>query len=453
MAAPLTLAQALRLAPGEVVAFTGGGGKTSAMFRLAAELAQQQRRVLTTTSTRISIDQLKLSPAHVIFDPARQQLADILPALEAAVAQHGQVLLAGPGGIAVGKSIGIEPHVIDELAQSGRFDAILVEADGAKMRPFKAPAPHEPVIPATASLVVTVVGLDIIGQPLTDEAVHRAGLISQLSGLPLNASITGQTVADILAHPTGGTKNAPPHARIIPLLNKAETPAAQTVACQIADILLRQPRIEAVVIGSMRQENAPIQEVRGRVAAVILAAGGSSRFGSPKQLARWQETTFIERAVEVALAAPVEPVVVVLGANAAACRAALGQRPVEIVVNPAWAEGQSGSLRAGLAVLPPQVSAAVFLPVDQPGLTPAVITALIERHRQTLAPVIWPEYEGQRGNPVLFDRALFGQLAAVSGDTGGRPVLLAHQSQAERVTVTNRHILIDIDRPEEWPEG
>jgi molybdenum cofactor cytidylyltransferase len=451
MGRPLTLAQALRLAPGEVVAFTGGGGKTSAMFRLAAELAPHNR-VLTTTSTRIFAAQIKQSPAHVIFDPVRQQLVDILPDLEWALTQHGQVLLVGPVDAASGKAFGIEPQFIDELAQSGRFDAILVEANGSRMRPFKAPAAHEPVIPASTSLVVPVVGLDIVGQPLTDEAVHRAALVSQLSGLPLNAPITGQTVAGVLAHPAGGAKGAPPNARIVPLLNKAETPAARAVARQIADILLRQPRIDAVVIGSMWQQAAPIEEVRGQMAAIILAAGGSSRYGSPKQLACWQDTTFIERAADVALAAPVGPVVVVLGAHAAECRAALGRRPVTVVDNPHWAEGQSSSIRVGLAALPPQVSAAIFLLVDQPGLTPEVITALIERHRHTLAPVIWPEYEGRRGNPVLFDRALFGQLSAITGDVGGRPVLRAHQARGEGVPVSNRHILIDIDRPEDLPE-
>ena len=80
-------------------------------------------------------------------------------------------------------------------------------------------------------------------------------------------------------------------------------------------------------------------------------------------------------------------------------------------------------------------------------MTPEIINALIQRHRQTLAPVIWPEFEGKRGNPVLFDRSLFTQLAQVSGDTGGKPVLLAYQNQAERVVVANNAVLLDIDSP------
>jgi molybdenum cofactor cytidylyltransferase len=96
------------------------------------------------------------------------------------------------------------------------------------------------------------------------------------------------------------------------------------------------------------------------------------------------------------------------------------------------------------------VSAALFPLADQPGVTSAVIDALIERHRSTLAPVIWPEHGGRRGNPVLFDRVTFPQLMRLTGDTGGRPVLQAHDAQAERVPVSDPGVLFDIDTPEDY---
>ncbi|MBN1995611.1 MAG: nucleotidyltransferase family protein [Anaerolineae bacterium] len=191
------------------------------------------------------------------------------------------------------------------------------------------------------------------------------------------------------------------------------------------------------------------EETFSRTAAIILAAGGSTRFGAPKQLARWGRQTFIERVADVALASLAQPVVVVVGAEIDQCRAALANRPVQVVVNKNWAGGQSTSMQAGLAVLPPNVNGVIFLLVDQPGVTPDVLDALIERHRQTLAPVVWPEFAGQRGNPVLFDRSLFDQLRQINGDVGGRPLLRAYQAQAERVAVTNRAVLQDFDRPED----
>ncbi|MDX1520981.1 MAG: nucleotidyltransferase family protein, partial [Anaerolineae bacterium] len=190
--------------------------------------------------------------------------------------------------------------------------------------------------------------------------------------------------------------------------------------------------------------------VVGRTAVIILAAGGSERFGSPKQLARWQGQTFIERAVDTALtAAGVHSVTVVLGAEVEQSRALLKGRAVNIVINERWAEGQSTSMQAGLAALPDNVGAAVFMLVDLPGIPAGVITALIERHRQTLAPMVWPEFEGRRGNPLLFDRTLFPELMAIHGDTGGRPLIQAYRNVAERIPVKTPAILQDIDRPED----
>jgi len=203
------------------------------------------------------------------------------------------------------------------------------------------------------------------------------------------------------------------------------------------------------MVGAARNGESPIAEVHSRAAAVILAAGGSTRFGSPKQLAHWKDKTFIEHVADVALASSAGPVIVVLGAEIERCRAALGDRPVQIIVNESWAEGQSTSMRAGLAALPAHIGCALFLLVDLPGVTPEIINRLIQRHRETLAPLVWPEFAGRRGNPVLFDRRLFPELYQISGDTGGKPLLLAYRDQAERVSVPEAGILLDFDRPED----
>jgi molybdenum cofactor cytidylyltransferase len=461
----MKLAQALRITPGEVVALVGGGGKTTAMFQLANELAPTLR-VLTTTSTRIFAAQIKRSPIHVSFNPAEQTLPDILPQLTSAIAQHGQVLLIGQADPVNGKAFGIRSEVIDALAASGHFDVILNEADGSRMRPFKAPATHEPAIPASTTLVVPVVGLDIVGQPLSDDTVHRANLVSQLSGQPLGQPISPATIAAVLCHPQGGLKNVPATARVVPLLNKLdglrETETADS-AYSLANLktgmgepiyrlvaqLLAQPVIDSVALGMVQHADWPVLEVHSRIAAVILAAGGSTRFGSPKQLARWGHKTFIEQAVDTALASWARPVLVVLGAEVEHSLAALGDRPVQVVMNPAWVEGQSTSVRAGMAALPANIGGAMFLLVDLPGLTPPTLNQLIERHRQTLAPLVWPEFAGQRGNPVLFDRSLLAELSQVSGDTGGKPVIIRYSHQAERVVVEDKGVISDIDRVED----
>jgi molybdenum cofactor cytidylyltransferase len=450
----MKLAQALRIKTGEVVAFVGGGGKTTAMFRLAAELARDSRRVLLTTSTRIFAAQIKRASAHLTFDPTWQILSDILPRLEAALDRHSQVLLIGQADPDSGKAFGVSPETVDTLAATGRFEVILNEADGSRMRPFKAPAAHEPVIPASTTLVVPVVGVDILGQPLSDETVHRAELVSQLSGLALGQPITPETIVAVLTHPQGGLKNVPNQARVVPLLNKVESETNLRTARHIAAALLKTAAIDSVAIGAVQKDITPISEVWGRPALVILAAGGSSRFGSPKQLAQWQGQTFLERAVKTALAVQeAHSVTVVLGAAVEQCRPLLENYPVKIVFNERWAEGQSTSMQAGLAALPPNSGSVLFLLVDLPRITPELISTLIHCHRATLAPIVWPEFAGKRGNPVLFDQALFPELLKISGDTGGRPLLKAYQAEAERVAVDTPAILQDVDRPEDLEQA
>jgi len=456
----MDLFRALRIQRKEVVALVGGGGKTSIMFRLGNELAAQGWRVVTTTSTRIGADQIALA-SHAILLPAQEttQSTNLLTPEVKTTLKLADRLFARSPTLLVGaidpdtnKARGLRPEVIDQVAAAAGVDALIAEADGARTLPFKAPAEHEPVIPASTTLVVPLVGIDAIGQPLDEAHVHRPERVAALTGSELGRPVTPEMVAAVLTHPQGGLKGVPGQARVVGLINKVHTQAEAEMAERLAGLLLKTLRIEAVVIGAVQQAD-PVRRVRGRVAALVLAAGESRRFGRLKQLQPWGEGTLLTHAVDVALASGANPVLVVLGCQADACRAALGTRPIKIVMNPHWAEGQSTSVRAGLAALPENVGAALFHLADQPGVTPAVMRALIERHAATLAPVVWPEYQGRRGNPVLFDRVAFPELQGLTGDVGGKPVLMAYARAgvAERVMVDEAGVVLDIDSPWDLP--
>jgi molybdenum cofactor cytidylyltransferase len=182
-----------------------------------------------------------------------------------------------------------------------------------------------------------------------------------------------------------------------------------------------------------------------RVAGLLLAAGMSARLGQPKQLLRYRGRTLLRQAAETGLAAGLDPLVVVIGAEAEAMRRELVGLPVVVVENPRYAEGQSTSLRAGLAALPNDVAAVVTLLGDMPGVDAPLVRALVAAWQARGAPIVRPAYEGKPGNPVLFAARLLPELARAEGDEGGRAVLRAHAAEVQLLPVANAGVLQDID--------
>lgn len=189
------------------------------------------------------------------------------------------------------------------------------------------------------------------------------------------------------------------------------------------------------------------------VAAVILAAGASKRMGRPKPLLPVDlqgRVPLLVHMVEQVLAAPFAQVVVVLGHRADEAAALLRGRPVEVLVNRAWREGLSTSLRCGLAALRPEVEAAVLILGDQVGLTERLLRRLVEAFAATGGPIVAPEHGGRLGNPVLFHRAFFPALQAQRGDRGGRDLLREHRDEVVTVPVDDPWELWDLDSPDDY---
>jgi molybdenum cofactor cytidylyltransferase len=250
----LTLADALGLTSDEVVALVGGGGKSTAMFRLAHEMVARGGTVLSTTTTHIFAAQIARAPAHVSAADATQER------VAAALATHRHVLVIGATNSATGRAAGPSLDLFRRLRAWFPAVCLVNEADGSRMRPFKAPAEHEPVIPGETTLVVPMVGADVFGRPLDADHVHRPELVSALSGAPLGAPVTPEIVASVLAHPAGGLKGVPEGARVVVLINKADALADRAPARETAARLLRHPAIRAVVLGAARAPE-PVLEI------------------------------------------------------------------------------------------------------------------------------------------------------------------------------------------------
>jgi molybdenum cofactor cytidylyltransferase len=244
-------------------------------------------------------------------------------------------------------------------------------------------------------------------------------------------------------------KGVPPSAWKIAFFNQRE-------ACQLADIDLGQMAIgmlsgyQRVVVGALHgAQGDPLPEievVHQPLAGIVLAAGSSSRMGVPKQLLTWGGEPLVRRAARLGIEAGFDPLVVVVGAYADEVSQALAGLDLRVVINERWAEGQSGSVKAGLAGLNRPVGGAIFLLADQPFLTLDLLGAIRRKHAQTLAPAVVPRVAGRRANPVLFDRRTFADLASLQGDSGGRQVL--SQWAVEWLEWPDERIMLDIDDPE-----
>ncbi len=186
------------------------------------------------------------------------------------------------------------------------------------------------------------------------------------------------------------------------------------------------------------------------VCGVILAAGRSTRLGRPKQLLQLDGEPIIRITTRNAIASNLDEVVVVVGAEAEQVASAIGDQGQRVVLNPDFALGQSTSLRAGLAALSPETEAVLFLLGDQPEVGPEVIDALIDAHRAEGVTIAQATYGGVPANPVLFARAIFPELAEVTGDEGARSVMKRHANEIVRVDVSDGPPPGDVDTDEDY---
>jgi len=438
----MKLSQALRLSPLPRVALVGAGGKSTAMFTLARELVKP---VLLTTTTHLGLAQLTLADHHFIFTAADQ-----VPWPEVEFPQGVVVVTGIEDGS--GRVYGLSEAVIQKLLEVANSLSVpmIIEADGSRLLPLKAPAEHEPAIPDFVDTVVVVAGLSALGKPLVHDWVHRPERFAELSGLPIGAEITPRALVRVMTHSQGGLKNIPDRIQRVALLNQADDESlqaqAQSIATQDFSGIRLLDTYHRVVISSL--QSPTVFAVHEPVAGIVLAAGGASRFGTAKQLLPWHGEPLVRRAARTALEAGLSPVVVVSGEYTAETRDALDDLPVKVVENPGWSLGQSTSIKVGLGELPPETGAVVFLLADQPMVPVSLLRALIEMHAASLNPIVAPLVDGQRANPVLFDRITFHDMASLSGDIGGRPLFAKYA--VSWVPWHDPRLLLDVDTPEDY---
>jgi probable selenium-dependent hydroxylase accessory protein YqeC len=259
-AAAMTLTRALGLETSRVISLCGSGGKTGLMAALVREFAARDgERILATTTTKMGIDEVD-GPWRACRAAEAAEAADAADLLAAIDIQTPAVLVYRAVDAQRGRLLGLPAEMVDALAKLDRFTRILVEADGSRRRPLKAPGPREPVFPASTDVVVMVAGLSGLGLPLGDDAVFRADNWVALTGCQRSERVTADALARVISHPNGLARGAPAQARHVLFLNQADavlhalsTLGGQCPERSVVGQLQPQARVCAVRVHAARE--------------------------------------------------------------------------------------------------------------------------------------------------------------------------------------------------------
>lgn len=219
---------------GMLIAFVGGGGKTSSIMALADELACGGRKVLITTTT-------------AMFNPKG--------------VRHPNIDVLGDHVTVEGKLKGITKERVDAILTEHQYDVILVEADGSRGLPIKAPAEYEPVIPELTSILVGVIGMDSYGRHIDSSVVHRPEIFTLLTGTVNGDKIDDNAIIRLISGPQGLFKGCPKGAKKVLLLNKALDDGTRATAERIAvQVIETCTDLHSVLIGAV-QDHDPIHKL------------------------------------------------------------------------------------------------------------------------------------------------------------------------------------------------
>jgi molybdenum cofactor cytidylyltransferase len=239
-------------------------------------------------------------------------------------------------------------------------------------------------------------------------------------------------------------KNIPASATKILLINQIDSFPNWKAFHSFLDTLLTQYH----GVGFSVLEDQMLLEYHERIAGIVLAAGGSTRFGEPKQLLDWYGVPLVRFIADLVREGGCDPILVITGSDHDSISPVLTDGQVEVICNTGWQSGQSSSVRSGINALPEHIGGVIFTLVDQPCIPPDLFQVLKMKHARTQASIILPQVDGKNGNPVLFDQRVFEELTQLEGDAGGR--MLFERYPPVTVEWDDPASQMDIDTPDDY---
>jgi len=383
-----------------VISVTGAGGKTSLIFAWAHELAAEGKNVIVTTTTHMQ-------------QPSDRET-------------EGITFIAEEDPDKPGKLKGPDPASIEKLKESA--DVVLIEADGARRRPFKWPAPWEPVIPDCTDITVCVVGLTALGCR-TEDVIFRA------DRLPDNLkrdTVDVNLIHAMVSSREGGQKGVRGEFRVF--MNQVDDDIDRLAAAYRLQQIFAVLGIQSAW-GSLRSRND------AKVAVILEAAGNSSRFGSNKLLHTMDDgRPMISGILEAVRPLEVYKKILVTQYEEIASLAP----DFDVIINDRPDLGISRSMQLGIEAAG-DADAYMFCVCDQPYLKTDTMARMIEEYKKGTAAIVSLSWEGAMCNPKIFSSDCKDELMALSGDTGGRQIISDHSDELTLIGASCSAEVADFD--------
>lgn len=388
---------------GDVVAFIGAGGKTSALVGLGYELAEAGWRVLATTTTNMTEEQVALFPRAMSSNSDATAISQALNE-DNFVLLHKEIRQ----GRVYGPALGWTPELLDSVDS----DILLVEADDAAGRPFKAPRNDEPRIPLETTVVVSVASLSALGLPLDSEHIYNPGAMVDRFGFVENSPVKSPWLAQVLRDETLGLRGVPENARVIVFLNRTpERGYVRGRARLIARLTLQSERISAVALGSVRGAE-PVSELQRPVGALVLAGcqqDDCSKGAMPPKAG--QQGRSVAQIAEQLMRSRIDHIRIVTGAGAKETRAAVKHLRLRTAHNRAFRTGGIiSSLKTGLRALPKNIAAFILVPADVAAIPAKLFYQIMSTHARGDGKFIVPRFGDCCGSPVLISRPYLSEI-------------------------------------------
>ncbi|MCR1899283.1 selenium cofactor biosynthesis protein YqeC [Irregularibacter muris] len=240
-----------------IISLVGGGGKSTTMYRFAQELSQKGKKVLVTTTTHLALPKDN-EVEKLVIQP------DYLKAIEELHSCFEKHFIVGLATTKVreDKIKGISVDWVGKIKEENIADVILVEADGANRKPFKAHASHEPALPEKSDVVIIVVGIDALGKPITEQYVHRPKNILNILHLgeeEQDTILTKEMMAEVILHKKGLLKKVEQESKVFVLINKIDEKSIGQ-AEELAQIILSRdhPKNFKILLGQVQNPLNPI---------------------------------------------------------------------------------------------------------------------------------------------------------------------------------------------------